>query len=286
MRALYKNASSYVMNSGFTTGPFLLGGGVRQGDSLSPSLFILALETLAIKVREDFNVQGLKIGEEMIKLSVFADDMTCVLKDKTSYTNLFRILNSFGECSGLKVNDEKTEIMPLGDNILQEKDFPTHSICEIIKILGIYFGYDDRQRNNLNFSQTLKSIKESINVWKWRGLSLLGRIQIVKTFAIPKLMFRASVIPVSKELIKEANSVLYNFIWNGKDKVKRLALISDIEMGGLKMLNIQSMICAKRVTCLKKLLEDYLRSWKTILDSLLLPIGGRFSCMTLQLSNF
>ena len=174
------------------------------------------------------------------------------------------------------MNDEKTEIMPLGDNILQEKDFPTHSICEIIKILGIYFGYDDRQRNNLNFSQTLKSIKESINVWKWRGLSLLGRIQIVKTFAIPKLMFRASVIPVSKELIKEANSVLYNFIWNGKDKVKRLALISDIEMGGLKMLDIQFMICAKRVTCLKKLLEDYSSPWRTILDKLLLPIGGCF----------
>ena len=123
---------------------------------------------------------------------------------------------------GLKVNDEKTEIMPLGDNILLKKDFPTHSICEVIKILVIYFGYDERQRNNLNFSQTSKSIKESINIWKWRGLSLLGRIQIVKTFTIPKLMFTASVIPVSKELIQEANSVLYNFIWNGKDKVKCL----------------------------------------------------------------
>ena len=54
----------------------------------------------------------------MIKLSLFADDMTCVLKDKTSYRNLFRILNTFGECSGLKANDEKTEIMPLGENIL------------------------------------------------------------------------------------------------------------------------------------------------------------------------
>ena len=127
MRVLYKNASSYVMNNGFTTGPFLLRRGIRQGDPLSLHLFILALETLAIKIREDCNVQGLKIGEEMIKLSVFADDMTCVLKDKTSYTNLFRILNCFGECSGLKVIDEKTEIMPLGDNILEEKDFPTQS---------------------------------------------------------------------------------------------------------------------------------------------------------------
>ena len=185
----------------------------------------------------------------MIKLSLFADDMTCIIKDKISYTSLFRILESFGECSGLKVNDEKTEIVPLGDNILQEIDFPKHSICEVIKIWGIYFGYDERQRNNLNFSQTLKSIKKSINVWKWRGLSLLGRIQIVKTFAIPKLMFRASAIPISKELIKEANSIFYNFIWNGKDKAKHLALM-DIEMGGLKMLDIQSMINAKRVTCI------------------------------------
>ena len=177
IRVLCKNASSCVMNNGFTTGPFLLGQGVRQGDPLSPYLFILALETLAIKIKEDCNEQGLKIGEDMIKLSLFADDMTCILIDKTSCTNLFCILNSFGECSGLNVYDEKKEILPLGDSILREKDFPTHSICEIIKILGIYFGYDRvRQRNNLNFSQTLKSIKESINVWKWRGLSLLGRI--------------------------------------------------------------------------------------------------------------
>ena len=48
-------------------------------------------------------------------------------------------------------------------------------------------------------------------------------------------------------------------------------------MGGLNMLDIQSMICAKRVTCLKKLLEDYSSPWKTILDKLLLPVGGRFA---------
>ena len=122
----------------------------------------------------------------------------------------------------------------------------------------------------------MKSIKKSVSLWKWRGLSLLGRIQIVKTFAIPKFMFRASVIPTSKELIKEVNSILHSFIWNGKDKVKRHALISDIEMGGLKMLDIDSMIGATRITRLKKFLEDYQSTWKTILDKLLSPVRGRF----------
>ena len=58
--------------------------------------------------------------------------------------------------------------------------------------------------------------------------------------------------------------------------MKRLALISYIEMGGPKMLDIQSMICAKREKCFKKLWQDYSSPWKTILDKLLLPIGGRF----------
>lgn len=83
--------------------------------------------------------------------------MTCILKDKASYTTLFCILESFGECSGLKMNYEKTKILALGNNILQEAGFPKHNLCEIVKILGIiYFGYDKRQRDNLNFRQALK----------------------------------------------------------------------------------------------------------------------------------
>ena len=91
----------------------------------------------------------------------------------------------------------------------------------------MYFGYDAKQRDALNFRQTLKDMKKSINTWKWRGLSLLGKFQIVKTFAVRKIMYGVSVIPLSKELIKEANSIIYGFIWNGKDKVKRHALIPD-----------------------------------------------------------
>ena len=66
-------------------------------------------------------------------------------------------------------------------------------------------------------------------------------------------MFRASVLPISKDLIKEAHSLFYYFIWNGKDKVKRNVMISEVEKGGLNMLDIDSMVCTRRVICIKKI---------------------------------
>ena len=61
VRVLYNKDSSCVLNNGFTSGPFSLSRRVGQGDPLSPYLFILALEILAIKIRNDNNIQGIKI---------------------------------------------------------------------------------------------------------------------------------------------------------------------------------------------------------------------------------
>ena len=83
------------------------------------------------------------------------------------------------------------------------------------------------------------------------AITLVGKIQMVKTFAIPaKFMTKAVLLYVSKDLIQAVNKELYGFIWNGKDKIKRSALINDIEHGGLKMLDIESMIKAQRIMCL------------------------------------
>ena len=120
-----------------------------------------------------------------------------------------------------------------------------------------------KKGEELNFWKTLESIKKTINLWKWRGLSLIGRIQIVKTFAIPKLMFRVSDISISKDLVKEAESIFHHFIWNGKDQSKAQR-ISEVENGGLNMLDTESMIRTKRVICLQKFLEDYESPWKSV----------------------
>ena len=69
-------------------------------------------------------------------------------------------LESFWRVFWIKVNEEKTEILALGNNILQEADFSNHNVCKVIKILGMYFGYDVKRRDNLYFRETLKSIKK------------------------------------------------------------------------------------------------------------------------------
>ena len=103
-----------------------------------------------------------------------------------------------------------------------------------------------------------------------------GRIQIIKTFAMPKLMFRASVLNLDKEFMKKLNSVMFTFLWKGKDKIKRLALISEYEDGRLKMPHVESAIKAQRIICLKKHTENYCSKWKLILSRHLKDHGGKF----------
>ena len=153
------------MNHGFSTGPFTLGRKIRQGDPLSPYLFIMALEVSVIRVRNDDSIQGFKVDDDAIKLSLFADDMACILKDTLSYINLFRLLEPFGECSGLKVNHEKTEVLALGDSSLWEDLSNMYTLCNVINILGIYFrGFDAWSDLNTKAPTSLQEVVNRI-IW-------------------------------------------------------------------------------------------------------------------------
>ena len=144
IQTFYKNISSTVMNNSFTTAPFEVGKGVRQGDPLSQYLFIICLEIVAINIRLNKEIKGIQVDNEEIKLELFADDLTVFLRNHTSLNVLLDTVDSFTLCSGLKINYEKTEIMFLGNKnpipaTLTTPANRTISVKKAIKILGVYF---------------------------------------------------------------------------------------------------------------------------------------------------
>ena len=99
---------------------------------------------------------------------------------------------------------------------------------------------------------------------------------MIKSFAVPKILYRVVLISNKKKFIKKINVLLYSFVWKGKDKVKRTAFINPIAKGGLKMPNIESMISAQRIICIKRYLSTDPASWKLFLDFYLKKVGGKF----------
>ena len=77
---LYNNVESGVLNAGFMTNYFQVSRGVRQGCPLSPLLFVLSVELLALKIRQDQLCRGIPLPDgQNAKTSQFADDTTLIL---------------------------------------------------------------------------------------------------------------------------------------------------------------------------------------------------------------
>ena len=278
VKVFYKNIQSCILNNGMTSNFFILERGVRQGDPLSPYLFVIAVETLAIAIRQNSDIKGIYIGEEQeTKLLQYADDTTAILADTNSAEVLFELLDQFRNISGLKINCSKTEAMWIGSLKESKEEFFGIKWPKIpIKALGVYFTYDQKLLKEKNFIERLDSIKKLINIWSSRGLSIYGEVTIIKSFLIPKFVYVCSLLPTPKEIVNKLNQLLFKFLWKGTDKVTRVSVINDYEKGGLKMMDLESMVKSLRLAWLKRLFNDSNATWKTYLLHLLEPVGGLF----------
>ena len=210
----YQNIRSCVINNGTVSDFFNLERGVRQGDPLSPYLFILAVETLAISIRSNVLIKGIIIDNEETKLLQYADDTTAVLSDINSAQTLFDSLEVFEYLSGLKVNGSKTEGLWIG-SLLKKNDIKPFGIKwpdEPIKALGAFFTHDQNLIYEKNFKDKVFKIKKLINIWSSRGLSLYGKVTVIKSLVLPKLVYISSLLPTPQAIIKEVNQQIFNFL--------------------------------------------------------------------------
>ena len=237
MKMLYSDVEACVINSGTTSKYFPITRGVKQGDPPSGYLFILVAELLLIKFRSNKAIQGIEINRMEVKLSAYADDINNFLRDLNSVKNTLVELDKYEKVSGLRCNPEKCEIMSLGNSTKEDIEFCGHKlkwVSEIV-ICGIIFGINSHDLTSKNYEPVTEKLISKLNMWKMRDLSLIGKIQVLKTYGISQVQDVMNVIEPTTEILNNLNKIIFNFLWGGNtDKVKRKAMISDYDQGGLK----------------------------------------------------
>ena len=156
-----KNASLSVNQSGNLSPFFYIGRGCRQGDPVSPFLFILCVEILGIMIRNNKNIKGIIINKKEHKLSQYADD-TLFLLDGTSNSlnETLNVLLDFSNFSGLKINFEKTHAVWIGLKKYSSASIKTRwKLCwgkTDFKLLGIIFNVNLDQILLVNYTDKLQ----------------------------------------------------------------------------------------------------------------------------------
>ena len=189
--------------------------------------------------------------------------------------------------SGLRLNASKTEALWIGSKIGQEKisvpekDFkwPKYKV----KTLGLWLSTDPDLANTLNYKEKTEKIRKLLSCWKYRRLTLLGKITVLKSLIASQLVYLFVPLPSNHYAIKELNDMFYYFLWNGKgDKIKRKVMINEPGNGGLKMIDLCSFNKSLKTTWVKKYLDTTNNGkWKLLFDDEL----KNYSCENLFRCN-
>ena len=251
--------------------------GVRQGCPLSPSLFILTVELLALKIRQSPNCRGIRLpNDKEARISQFADDTTIITNNTDSLRSHLQTIEEFGAISGLKLNRKKTKAMWLGSmkhNTSKILEFK--STREPVKVLGIFLGYNQDKIIEENFLSRIRKMKTRLNLWLSRDLTLYGKSLLAKTLGVSQLVYAASLLSVPNAVIKIIQTELFSFLWkNKKDKIKRAVIYQPLAEGGLNFINFATMVKSLRLAWLSRLLGDNDDLWKVIPNYYLSEYGG------------
>ena len=244
-------------------------------------MFILCFfEILFILIKNDPNIKGIENLECCYLYTTYADYTTSFLKYENSIAHLSEKVKLFSDFSGLKPNTTRCEVAGIG--VLNGVQVAvcgmkcTDLINETIKVLGAYFSYNQKIKDDKNF-YNISNIQGVLNLWRMINLTLEGRIVIFKTFAILKIVFLALLTKIPHQAVKELEKIQKSFLWkDSTPKIRHETTCKEHKDGGLKNVDIYK-ILSLQCFWIRRLCDNNFDEWKLIPQHLIpMSFGSKF----------
>ncbi|XP_058732756.1 uncharacterized protein LOC131604327 [Vicia villosa] len=227
--------SYQVMINGQPSSRFIPYRGLRQGDPLSPYLFVICADVLSGLLRrgvEDGSIHGIRVARKSPTIShlFFADDSLLFARaNEEEADRIWHILESYQQASGQLVNAEKSEISFSGNVTEEQKvriknNLGFRGVQHHSRYLGlpVIFGRSKKEV----FKMVIERVWKKVKGWKETFLSRVGKEILIKAVAqaIPTYIMSCYRLPES--CCREIEALLCKFWWGSKDGERKIHWVS------------------------------------------------------------
>ena len=213
VRLLYSDIHSAILINGFTSDYFKPSRGVRQGCPLSPLLYVISIEFLAVNIRSHPDTIGLRlpgVPTPLPLLSLYADDTSVISSSDAGTAAVFDTYSKFERGTGAKLNLDECEGLWLGSwKSRVDKPVPILWSSDKIKVLGVFLG--NEALDELNWRPRIEAVERCLGSWHSRHLSYSGKALVMNALALSRVWYVASLIPMPSWVLNELNSLVFNF---------------------------------------------------------------------------